>query len=195
MELDTNSRSSWSRAISDRGVPWISVVLTSSSSWAAWFMRDTRPLASTTTMPSAIVSSTAVSLLRSPDRSLTVPRMASDIRMNADASSSVDSVASDRICSLSRSPSASLSALLAKEEMDVEVLRTSREASPMDATAAARPIPARLATSTPCELPCMTANRSMPSPARVSERAAYDRETRQNRDFGVLTRRTGSRLP
>ena len=146
-------------------------------------------------MPSAIVSSTAVSLLRSPDRSLTVPRIASDIRMNADASSSVDSVASDRICSLSRSPSASLSALLAKEEMDVEVLRTSREASPMDATAAARPSTRTPATSTPCEGACVTADRRTTSPARTNERAAYDRETRQNRDFGFLTRRTGSRLP
>ena len=65
-------------------------------------------------------------MLRSPDRSRTVPRMASDMRMNAAASSSVESEASARICSRSRSPAASLSALFAKAEMDVEVLRTRR---------------------------------------------------------------------
>ena len=194
-ELDTSSSSSWSRAISDRGVPWISVVRRSSRSWAAWFIRETRPSSSTTTMPSAIVSSTAVSLLRSPDRSRTVPRTASDIRTNADASSSVDPAASDRISSLSRSPAASLSALFAKEEMDVDVLRTSRAARPMDMTAAARPIATTPAWNRPGDRPCMTADRRTTSPAKTRMRAPYARATRQNSDFGFFTRRTGSRLP
>ena len=122
-------------------------------------------------MPSAIVSRTAVSLLRSPDRSRTVPRTASDIRTNADASSSVDPAASDRISSLSRSPAASLSALFAKEEMDVDVLRTSREARPMDMATAARPIATTPDRNRVRELPCVTTDRRTMSPAKARERA------------------------
>ena len=161
---------------------------TSKSVAAAPLRSSTSPDESTTITPSDMVSMTADSLFRSPDRSPIMLVREVAIRLKATTRSPVSPLVSILI-RWSRSPASMRSIPSVTSRMDRDDLRTERQAMMADAATAAPPTSPSAALTGP--IPFRTAT----TPTHASSRKPQTNTTHHNSPRELFIPRTGTRVP
>ena len=183
----TSCRSSWSWPM-ENGVSRSTPGSTPKSVAAAPLRSSTSPDESTTITPSDMVSITADSLFRSPDRSPIMLVSEVAIRLKAATSLPVSPLDSALI-RWSRSPASMRPIPSVTSRIDRDDLRPERQATTADAATAVAPTRARTALTGP--MPLWKAA----TPTHVSSRKPQTNTMHQNRSLELFIPRTGSHAP